>query len=353
MLALVRYDSTDLRLEHVSRPRPGADEVLVRVAAAAIGEADWAERCMDTRARPFIIGREFSGLVDELGAAVRGWQTGARVTAIPFVAVEARPSSPPGEHAPSDECGRLAAAWNGACAEYVCVPAASLVSVPPEAALVDAALAAPAADALHAVRQGGVSPGDRVVVLGAGTLGILAAQWARIWGAGQVLVIDDDEARLALARRMWLGDVGDARHVDAVRWVEERSGGEGVSLVLETSGAPAAVEQALGMAGRSGRVVLAGRPDGAATLSAKTLMRLQEDELTLRGARSAHTSPETREEWRVALGMIAGRRLDVRSLITHRLPLSRAMEAAALFHRQDAASTRVMLQVADDDGRMA
>lgn len=343
MKALVLYALGDLRLEERPIPSPGPGEALVRVAAAGVCGSD-LPRLYEHGAYhyPLIPGHEFSGVVVD-AAVANPCCAGERVTVKPLIPCKACRYCQVGAFGQCVSYDYLGSRRDGAWAEYVCVPVENLLRLPPEVDLVDAALTEPAAVALHALRLGGISPGDVVAILGAGAIGMLVAQWARIWGAGRILLVDIDERRLEMARRLWLGETWNARQGDPAEWAQVQTVDRGADLVIEAAGANVAFEQALRMARPRGRVVILGNPRGNVTLPQETVSQLLRKELTVRGSWNSHFAALPVDEWRVTLEMIAGRRLDVRSLISHRPALEAAPDLIERVHRGQELANRVVL----------
>jgi L-iditol 2-dehydrogenase len=178
----------------------------------------------------------------------------------------------------------------------------------------------PAAIALHTAKRAAFAPGDTVVVVGPGVMGLLAADCARILGAGRVLVVGRGQR---LARAAELGnETVDFTAEDPVAAVRERTGGRGADAVLECSGDPAAVGQSLEMLRRGGRVAVVGIPLGDAPIPVR---RLVMDELDLVGVRAAAGEmPE-------AIALAAAGRLRLAELVTHRFALEDFAEAYRVF----------------------
>ncbi|MBN1400395.1 MAG: alcohol dehydrogenase catalytic domain-containing protein, partial [Anaerolineae bacterium] len=248
MRALVLHGIGDLRYEDVPLPVPRAGEALVRVAAVGVCGSD-VPRIYEHGAYqyPRIPGHEMSGVV----VAVEGkgaLPVGARVTVKPLIPCRRCRYCEIGAFGQCISYDYLGSRSDGAWAEYVRAPQENLIPIPEGVSLIEAALTEPAAVALHAVRQAGIEPGDAVAVLGAGPIGMLVAQWAHIWGAGHVLLVDIDARKLALARELDLGETHNAHEGDPVAWALARTDGEGPTVVVEAAGAQATVEQALRMA---------------------------------------------------------------------------------------------------------
>jgi len=343
MQALVLHAVGDLRLERVLRPCPGPGEALVRVAACGVCGSD-VPRVFEhgTYRFPLIPGHEFAGVV--VSAPERSSaQPGARVAAKPLVPCGVCPYCATGDLAQCRSYDYVGSRRDGAFAEYVIVPAANLVPVSDSVSLEEAALTEPAAVALHALRQGGVQPGDKVAVLGAGPIGMLVAQWARIWGAGAVYLIDVDEAKLTLVEELELGLTVNSSLEDPVGRVLAETNGLGPDLVVEAAGVPVTFVQALHMARSLGRVVIMGNPAADVTLPQVTISQILRKELTVRGTWNSRMVALPVDEWRVTLDMMEQRRLRIGPLISHRVPLERGVEALTMMRDRSEPYNRVIL----------
>ena len=347
MQALVLHAVGDLRHETVGRPVPGPGEALVRVAAVGICGSD-VPRVYEhgTYRFPLIPGHEAAGIV-ERAMPPGDRRPGERVAIKPLIPCRACRFCAIGAYGQCVSYDYVGSRSDGAFAEYVRVPQRNLVPLPDGVSLLEAALTEPAAVALHAARQGRVAPGDAVAVLGAGPIGMLVAQWARVLGAGQVLLVDIDPRKLDRAQALGLGDTFDVRGGDAVAWSEEVTGGRGVDLVVEAAGVPVTVEQALRMARPLGRVVLMGNPSGDVVLPAATVSQVLRKQLTIRGTWNSSFVSLPVDEWRVTLEMVSAGRVDVAAMISHQLPLAEGVAALEMARGRRAFYNRVVL-VNDD-----
>ena len=173
MQALVLHGIGDLRYERVPRPVPGSGEALVRVVAVGVCGSD-LPRIFEhgTYRFPLIPGHEIAGVVEEVvGIALR--RPGERVTVKPLMPCGECAYCQVGDFAQCRSYDYLGSRSDGGFAEYVRAPQSNLVPVPEGVHMVDASLTEPAAVALHALRQGGVEPGDAVAILGTGPIGMM------------------------------------------------------------------------------------------------------------------------------------------------------------------------------------
>ena len=340
MRALVVSAPNEFAIEDVPRPSPGAFEVLCRVRAVAICGTDphiiqghypgfWP------KAWPLVPGHEWCGDVVEVGegAATLGWTPGTRVAGTSHAACGYCRRCVEGRYNICENFGvdGLHAQYghntDGAYAEYVVHSVKSVFAVPDALSDEEAAMLDPTAIALHTVVRGGHRAGDTVVVVGPGVMGLLVAECARALGAGRVVVVGRGP-RLAKAAELGHETV-DFSAGDPVAAVRELTGGHGADVALECSGAATAVGQCVELVRKGGRVAVIGLPMEDARIPTQ---RLVLDEIDVVGVRA------TAGEMPRAIALVAGGRIRLRELITHRFALDDFAEAYATFtERRDGA----------------
>lgn len=335
-----------MSIEDVPEPEPGPFQVKCRVRAVSICGTDAHLMRGDYAgfwppSFPFIPGHEWSGDVVAVGegAELLGWKVGDRVAGTSHDAcgfcqkcVEGRYNlcenyGKPGLHRQYGHNSQ------GAFAEYVVQGVKSVFRLPESLSYEVGAVLDPASIALHTANRGRNRPGDVVVVFGAGPVGLLAAEAARVRGAGTVIVVGRG-SRLQKAKEMG-SDVVDCTAGDPVRAVRDLTGGRGADVVLECAGVPETYRWSLGVLRNGGRVASVGIPTEAVELSLRELVLY---ELELVGARAsagemAHVIP-----------LVVGGRIRVREIITHHFPLSAFSEALETFNERRAGALKVIVQ---------
>ncbi|MFF1898863.1 zinc-binding dehydrogenase [Streptomyces sp. NPDC058206] len=315
-------------------PEPGPGEVRVRVAAAGICMSDRevydGHRDPAYVRYPVVPGHEWSGVVDALGAGVDPVLLGRRTVAEGFRSCGSCERCRSGETslctAGYDETGFTRP---GAFADHVVVPARLLHPLADDADLRAAALLEPAAVVAAAVRAGAPEPGERIAVVGAGTLGLLAVQLLSAMSPGELTVIDPRDER---AGRSLAFGASEARTPKEATEVRGR-----YDLVVETAGAPSTAADACLLARRGGRVVLTGMfAPGAAGIDPVHLSLSQLTVHSVFGAPSA--------AWSYAVRAFTAGLLDPAALITHEFPLERFADAVALVGGGGPATGKVLLR---------
>lgn len=268
MQALVKtaHGRGNLELRDVPTPQIAPDEVLIRVHACGICGSDL--KIQDDEhpyTPPVVIGHEFAGEIAEVGTDVMGWSIGDRVVSEQHTRACGRCRQCLTGNAFACSSKRAPGyIENGAFTQFIKIPAWLLHRIPDNLSFVDAAFTEPSAVAAHGMlERTGIAPEDIVLILGCGPIGLVAAKMAQAAGASQVIItgIDRDEkARLPKARELAIDHVVNTTQTDLAALVADLTGGEGVDVVVELSGAPPAIALAFRLARRLGRIAIIGQP---------------------------------------------------------------------------------------------
>jgi L-iditol 2-dehydrogenase len=209
----------------------------------------------------------------------------------------------------------------------------SVFKLPAEVELRYGAMVDTASIALHSVKRPGINPGDVVVVVGAGPMGILTADCAYALGAGRVIVTGSGE-RLAKAREMGF-DTINYRDEDPVEAVRQRTDGKGAHVSVDTGGTAASVQQSVDVLRKGGRVAFTGVPLEPATLP---MQKIVLEEIDLYGVRA---NRGTMDE---VIPLIVTGRVRVRELVTHTFPLERYGDALHTFAERVDGALKVLIR---------
>ncbi|HEX2440202.1 MAG TPA: alcohol dehydrogenase catalytic domain-containing protein [Methylomirabilota bacterium] len=332
MHAAVLHGPRDLRVEATARPEPGPGDVLVRVAMAGLCGTDygiWAgERPVGY---PLILGHEFVGRVEAVGADVRRVRPGERVVIEPNYSCGSCALCREGNRNLCLSRTAIGIDVDGCLAELARVPERCCWPAPASVADEDLLMTEPLAVVVRAVARAGVHAGESVAVVGAGTLGLLALQVLLGKGA-RVMVVSRTARRFALARQLGATATqlaGDGPLDAAARAF---SGREGVGAVVETAGTQEAVSHALALVRPGGRIVLTGLPHEPTPVAFFSVVRR---EVTLIG------SMIYQDEFPEAMQLVANGTVRTRPLVTHRFELAAIGEAFAAHQRPDAIKVAV------------
>ncbi|WP_037356339.1 zinc-dependent alcohol dehydrogenase family protein [Amycolatopsis orientalis] len=305
----------EIRVGEVPDPKPGERQVVVKVGACGICGTDLhiADGHFPPTPYPIVPGHEFSGEIVELGADVPAeWKVGDRVAVDPSIYCGYCTPCRSGH-------GNLCANWNatgdtvnGAFAEYVAVPADTCYQMPDSMTWEQGALVEPVSCAVHGVRRIGVEAGERFLVVGAGTMGLIMQQLLIRAGA-HVTMVDRNAARLPRAT-----DLGAAAVAADVSELDD----ERFDAAVDCTGAAPAIEAAFNALHRGGRLLVFGVAPAEARV-ALSPFRIYNDEITIVGSMAVLNS------YGNALDLVANGYLDTEALITDTLPLEQYPEALA------------------------
>jgi len=309
MKALQLTAPSRLELVELPRPEPAAGEVRLRVAACGICGSDLhgMDGSSGRRQTPLVMGHEASGTIDALGPGVEGFAVGDRVTFDSTVwcgdcahCRAGRVNLCDSRQVVGVGCDEFKR--DGAFAEFLTLPARIVHRLPDALPFAKAAFAEPVAVALHAVRRAGPLEDRRVLVVGAGLIGLLVIQAVRRAGAAEIVAVDLDRGRLELARRL-----GASAAATPDKSLPE------FDLAFEVVGAAPTVDLALRSVAKGGRVVLVGN------LAPEVPFPLQlavTRELDILGSCSIAG------EYPDAIAAIAADEIQVEPLISGRFPLA-------------------------------
>jgi len=322
MKAAILYGQRDLRVEEVPTPEVGPEDILVRVKACGVCGSELHSYRRGTTLGPRRLGHEFSGEVVEVGGNVRKLRIGDRASAL----LRAR------------SCGRcywcLKGQSNlcpktteglyrldglpGAFAEYIRIPVADQIAfrLPDEISYEEAVIIEPLTVAYHGVMRADPRLEDIVLVLGAGTIGLCAAQVCSQIGS-KTVVMEISERRLRMAAQLDLTAL-DARKVDIDRTVRDLTENRGTDITVECAGVPATLQQALKLTRSGGKIVQLALFEEEVGYSPNPVVNR---ELTILGATVYTTEVEK------TLELLRKGTVKARELITHEYPLERIKDA--------------------------
>jgi propanol-preferring alcohol dehydrogenase len=250
-----------LVLEEVNRPTPSPGQVLVEVMAAGVcgTELHFLDGLLTPARTPITLGHEVAGVVAEIGDGVTDVAVGDRVAVHYFHACGVCGRCRRGDdHLCDAPLGAMAFATDGAFADYVAVPASSVVPVPTGLDLVEVApLCCSGTTALHAAGVAGLHEGDNAVVYGVGGVGLALVQVLKLAGA-RVIAVARSGSRLKLAQEMGADVTVDASGSDVAGAIRAATGGQGADAVFELVGTAETSANALGSLGKGGAVVYIG-----------------------------------------------------------------------------------------------
>ncbi len=345
----VLHGTHDLRWETRTVAAPGPREVRVRVRRIGVCGSD-VHYYTHGRIGPFVVeaplvlGHEVMGVVEAVGEGVTRVGVGDRVALEPGVPCRRCAYCKRGEY---NLCPRMTfmatPPVDGALGEYVLWPDDFVFPLPDTLSDDAGALLEPLAVGVWAARKGGVGPGDRVAVFGAGPIGCTTIQAARAAGATTIIAVDLEDFRLDLARRVGATHTVNARTADVLAVIRDLTRADlplshaGVDVAFETAGSLPTTRLTLAAPRPGGRAVLVGLPpDPEVSLD---IVSAASREVTLRGVfRYANCYP-------AAIALVHSGAVDLDALVTHRYAFEDTPAAFAFADREKRTSMKVMIEV--------
>ncbi len=328
----------DVRLIEAPRPKPGPDELLVAVTLVGICGSDL--HAYHGRhpfiELPVVPGHEFAGTVVEVGSQVSDFNPGQRVTVEPSLVCGVCYNCTHGRYNICEQLKVIGCQSPGAMAEYLTVPASKALHLPDDVAWDQAVMVEPLAVAVHAARIAQFEPGAKLLVLGAGTIGLMVLQAVKAMGAGRVVVSDLLQDRLYMALGLGADAVVDPATNDLGAALDRALGPERADVIIECVGIAATARDAIRVARKGTRIVLAGVFEEEVPIN---LGLVQDRELELLG-----TLMYADDDFSTALEMLAQGKVRAEPLITHRFPMDQAALAFATADGR-AGALKVLVQV--------
>ncbi len=319
MKAAVFTSPGSLAIAQLEDPSCAEDEVVIRVEVCGVCGTDRSIfRGEHPASTPVVLGHEYSGVVVEVGGAASGLTVGDRVAVDPNVVDGTCFYCRRGESNLCTGLAPLGISRHGGFAELSVLPARNAYRLPDEVSLEDGAMVEPLACCVHGIERAGVRPGDVAVVLGAGPIGCLLIQLARLAGASTILAIETDDARREHAVAAGADLV--CRPEEAAQSLRDMREEVGADVVIEATGDPAAAQASFAHVRRGGTLLLFGVYPEPERLSVSPF-RVNEDELRIVGSLN---NPNAHQR---AIDLLASGRIVLDGMVTHRLGLS-ALRAA-------------------------
>lgn len=316
MKAAVFYGEHDIRIEELEDPVPSEGEVLLSPRYCGICGSDVDAWNRGMYAEGVVIGHEFSAEIVECGAGVSQWNPGDNVVVNSIIPCRNCRFCSEGKYSLCDSMQMPGISMNGGLAELTVMPADSLVLIPDEMSLREAALTEPLAVVLHGFRKVDVRPGDSTLILGAGTIGLFALQTALVSGASFVAVSEPNPTRRALAGNLGAHHLIDPSKSNVSIEFEENCG-QAPDLVVECAGSPAAASETFSLVKKGGTILVLGISEEPVDADFFTGVL---NELTFRFSYCGYT------EFPAALELIAKGMIDARRLLSEEIKLEEIVE---------------------------
>ncbi len=331
MIAARLYGKNDLRVESMPVPGPGPGEILLRTGGASICGTDlrmWNHgHAFASAGRPLVIGHELAGVIERTGPGVTGFSAGQRVCIAPNWNPVPSRLSVAGDGHLDPGYRALGIHEDGAFAEFVRIPAlavqqGNVFPIADHVSFQEAALVEPMACVYNAREKARTGPGDTVLIIGAGPIGVMHAKMSRLAGAGKIILNDRHDDRLDMARALDPALItvnGDLRGE-----VLRLTGGAGADVIITACPSPEVLPLAVELAAVNGRVVFFGglpKDRAAVPLDANLIHYRQ---LIVTG-----TTRQSLRQFQATLALVTDGVLRLGDLITSTRPLADAAEVIA------------------------
>ncbi len=315
----------------VDKPVPGPKEVLIKVTLASVCGTDfhitnWDEWSANRIKPPLVYGHEFCGVIEAVGEKVFGLKAGDYVSAEMHLPCGHCLQCQQGHKHICENVKIFGIDLPGCFAEYIKIPAKQVVKLPPSIKPEYGALLDSLGNSVHAVSKADVS-GKTVHVVGCGPLGLFAIVVAKAMGALKVYASDVSPFRLDLAEKAGADAVLAADKVKVSNELKALTKGPGVDVVLEMSGSPMAINDALRGMKLGGTAVMMGIPKGSVELD------LSQDIIFKEARVIGVNGRQIFQTWLLMLDLMAAGKLDLDFIITHELPLSEFGQAMDLIRQ--------------------
>ncbi len=317
--AVIRNMPRRIEIEEMDIPVCKKEEVLVEIRACGLCGSDvhgFLDEESKGRVEGLVMGHEPSGIVAACGEAAGRFQSGDRVVIDPQFSCGECYACRHSWFNICEEGGIIGSGLRGfrqgAMAEYVVVPEKNLHRLPDGLSFEEGAMIEPVANAIHAVNRAGIKLGDKVAVMGAGTIGLCMLQAAKMAGADKVAVIDVSDFHLKLAKELGADLLINSIECDPVETVRDCFGRIGADVTLEAVGIGETYRQAALMTRKRGTLVLFGAAKETALMH---LYPFLHRELNLTGCTGFDVEVD------IGLNMLERGQMKVKPLITHRFPL--------------------------------
>ena len=333
MKAGVVHGREDIRYEEIDKPVAGPGKVLIKVKYTGICGSDVPRVNGDAcHYFPNVLGHEFSGVVEEVGEGVTTLKPGDRVAGVPLVPCMKCEDCQKGDYSLCKHYSFIGSREFGSFAEYVAVPERNAVKFDEDVSFEKGAFFEPATVALHGLRRVDYKGGKHVAILGGGTIGLLTAQWAKIFGAKSVTVFDILEERLELAKRLGIDygvNTSKDNYMDEVKEITED---RGFDYVYETAGNTITMKMAFELAANKAGVCFIGTPTRELSFSIAEWENINRKEFALTGSWMSYSAPFPGDEWKLVAHYFKTGQLKIDdSFIFKKMPLSQIDEAFRMF----------------------
>ena len=331
MKAAVVHALNDIKCEDVPEQVVGPGDVKIMVKYCGICGSDMPRVLNGTcHSFPQILGHEFSGIVAEIGSDVTSVSVGDNVVGIPLVPCMKCQDCERGDFSLCRHYSFIGSRQPGGMAECVVVPEQNAFKIDPSIPLEKAVFFEPSTVALHGVLLNGFTPKpeDRVVVFGAGTIGILLVQWCHIFGAREIVVVGRSRERLAVALKYGASKVYSTLDDGWQDAAIAATDGNGYEYVFDAAGSDMSLKGGFYLAGNKSRYCMVGTPTKPMQFSVKEWEIINRKEMLVTGSWMSYSKPWPGVEWKkTAECMASGELVIGDDMVCRHFPLEEVSSA--------------------------
>lgn len=323
------------------KPEPKEGEALIRIVTAGICGSDIGafRGTNGLVSYPRVIGHELAGVVEAIPENNKnGIKVGDRVVVDPYIYCKNCYPCKIGRTNCCTSLHVLGVHVDGGMAEYFTHPADLLIKVPEGMTWEEAAMAEPLTISLHGIHRGGFKAGEYCAIIGAGPIGLVAGMIAQAYG-GHAILLDLVQERLDFAKSIGIEYVINSGKEDAAARIAEITGGDMAQLVMECSGANAAIRNTLDFVSNAGRITFTGWPKKETSIPTDMITKKEVD---IRGARTSAG------EFEEALDLIDTKKVDMNKILTKVVSIEEAPETIIDIEKNPGNYMKVVVRVADD-----
>ena len=345
MKAGVVHAREDIRYEEIEKPVPKKGQVLIKVKYTGICGSDVPRVNGDAcHFFPNVLGHEFSGTVEEVGEGVTSVKPGDRVAGVPLVPCMECEDCQKGNYSLCKHYSFIGSREFGSFAEYVVVPEKNAVKFEDSVSFEQGAFFEPATVALHGLERVDFKGGKTVAILGGGTIGMFVMQWAKIFGAKEVVVFDISDERLELGKRLGATAGINTLEEDFMDKAMALTGGRGYDYVYETAGNSITIKMAFQLAANKAQICCVGTPTNEVTFSVKEWENMNRKEFILTGSWMSYSAPFPGHEWElVAHYFKTGELKFDDSFIFKKVPLSEIARAFEMYKTKGLVKGKILI----------
>lgn len=311
MKSAIFYGKNDLRVEEHAKPTVGENDVLIKVMACGVCGTDvhiyeGDKGCADCTP-PTILGHEFSGIVEEIGANVKDVLVGDRVCVDPNDTCGECYYCRSGIAHFCEQMNGIGTTRDGAFAQYVSVPKKQVYKIADTTTFEEAAMTEPVSCCLHGIDLCEITPASTVLVIGGGMIGLLMLQLAKIAGAHKIILLEPVEGKRETAKALGADICIDPINTD-VKAELKKLGIERINTVIECAGLTKTIEQAIDLAGKNSIVMMFGLTKPDDTIAVKPFDIFQKEVVL----KASFINPYTQGR---AIALIDSKKIDVSSMV--------------------------------------